>query len=204
MLKTNYVFSKLAMLAAIASLGWVLSGTTSSAVQLGDGRIAFNSPPQMVDTGLSPKFAGARNPTYRLTLTLPDNAGESLGRVELVPFSGVGTAGLRTLEFRLDETSAYTGEDIREGSPVAVTATELAADDRAPGVNVQFNQPFAPGQTVTIILKGVRNPRISGAYSFGVEAFPDGTQGIGQFLGYARFSIDDRDGDNGVHFSLTQ
>nr|WP_277883373.1 DUF2808 domain-containing protein [Nostoc flagelliforme] len=46
-----------------------------------------------------------------------------------------------------------------------------------------------PGNTVTIALAVRRNPIGSGVYQFGVTAYPDGENSLGQLLGYGHINF---------------
>ena len=195
MLRTTPAIARLARAAtgAVASIG-LLAGI-SWAVEFSDGRIAFNSPPRMVDTSLTPKITDVRNATFRFALSVPVNAGEPLTYVEIVPYSGV-----ETIYFRLDNITAYEGDGIRRGEPVPAIGLpltgefEVASDNRAEAIGVVFDPPVEPGQTVTIALKSFRNPRRGGSYLYNVTAYPDREVGVGQRLGFASFSFFDPDG----------
>ncbi|WP_017324333.1 DUF2808 domain-containing protein [Synechococcus sp. PCC 7336] len=177
---------------AIASIG--LAAGVSWGVVFSDGRIAFNSPPRMVDTSLTPKFASARNATFRFALSLPANAGEPLSYVEIIPYSGV-----ETIYFRLNNITAYEGAGLRRGEPVPVVGLPLGgefdSEDKAEAIGVLFDPPVEPGRTVTIALKSLRNPRRGGSYLYTVTAYPEREVGVGQRLGLASFSFFDRNGD---------
>ncbi|KAM3113986.1 DUF2808 domain-containing protein, partial [Phormidesmis sp. 146-33] len=56
-------------------------------------------------------------------------------------------------------------------------------------VTIVFDQPVQPGSTVTVALAAQRNPSWANVYLFGVTAYPDGENGLGQFLGYGRINI---------------
>ncbi|MGK7908721.1 MAG: DUF2808 domain-containing protein [Synechococcus sp.] len=168
---------------------------SSFAVQFPDGRIAFNSPPLLTGHSLTPSFTGARNATYRFTIAMPANAGETLDYVEIVPFSVP-----ETIDFRLPDVSAYEGGGVRRGNPIPVTGVSLDRDSatKAGAVGVLFDPPLEPGETATIVLKSIRNPRFSGSFAYEVTAYPHPDVGVSHRMGLARFSIDARSGCNRV------
>ncbi|MEO0354116.1 MAG: DUF2808 domain-containing protein [Cyanobacteria bacterium P01_A01_bin.3] len=177
-------FSSLVLGGTALSSLWV---NRSYAVTFSDGRIAFNSPPLMVDHSLTPSNAGARNATYRFAISVPDNAGESLSYVEILPFSGTDA-----VDFRLNAISAYAGDGIRRGDPIPVIGRSLDDDPsetRASAVRVQFDPPLLPGQTATIVLKSLRNPSFSRSFTYEAIAYPDLVAGVGHRMGLARFTI---------------
>ena len=170
--------------------GTVLSslwGHRSYAVTFSDGRVAFNSPPLMVDHSLTPSETSARNATYRFAISVPDNTGESLSYVEILPFSGTDA-----VDFRLNAISAYAGDGIRRGDPVPVIGRSLdddPSDTRASAVGVQFDPPLLPGQTATIVLKSLRNPSFSRSFTYEAIAYPNIETGVAHRMGLARFTV---------------
>lgn len=179
-------FAVTSLIAGSVVLGSIWA-TRSLAVVLGDGRIAFNSPPLMVRNSVTPSNAGARNATYRFAIAMPGNAGEPLSYVEIVPF-----AGPETIDFRLNAISAYAGDGIRRGEPIPVIGRSLdsnPSNTRAAAIGVQFDPPLAPGETATIVLKSRSNPSFGGSFAYEVTAYPDIDVGVSHRMGLARFTI---------------
>ena len=177
-------FSSLALGYAVIDSMW---GHRSYAVTFSDGRIAFNSPPLMVKNSVTPSDAGRRNATYRFSISVPQNAGEPLTFVEILPY-----AVPNTLYFRMNAISAHTGDSIRGGDPIPVIGYSLdnnPSETRATAVGVQFDPPLLPGQTVTIVLKSLRNPSFGGSYTYSAIAYPALDVGVGHRMGFARFTI---------------
>jgi hypothetical protein len=75
------------------------------------------------------------------------------------------------------------------GKRQAVSLSEVIDDRKTRMVSVTFDPPIAPGQTVTVGLRPVRNPNVGGVYLFGVTAFPAGEKVHGQFLGFGRLQF---------------
>lgn len=59
----------------------------------------------------------------------------------------------------------------------------MTQDRKKQTVILNFDPPVTPGQTITIGLRPVQNPWISGVYLFGVTANPRGEKSHGQFRG---------------------
>ena len=173
--------------ASTFAIGTVWMGS-SSAVQLGDGRIAFNNPPRMVRHSVIPSHTGARNASFRFAISVPENAGEPLSYVEIVP-----SAGPETIHFRLNNISAYEGSGIRRGAPISVVGSSLEGDSdtKAGAIGVSFDPPLEPGQTATIDLRSVRNPSFGASFWYQVTAYPDRDVGVSHRMGVAKFTIDD-------------
>jgi hypothetical protein len=52
-----------------------------------------------------------------------------------------------------------------------------------------FDQPVMPGNTVTVMIPTSANPSFGGVYEFGVTAYPEGDNPLGQFLGLRRINL---------------
>ena len=174
------------------TIGTVWLGS-SFAVQFSDGRIAFNSPPRLVNYSVTPSFSGARNASFRFSIAVPTNAGEPLRYVEIIPFSGPGT-----INFRLNNITAYEGDGLRRREPVPAIGSSLDGDrqsqTKARAIGVLFEPPLQPGETATIVLKSVRNPSFGGSFLYKVIAYPDPEVGVSHRMGFASFTIDSRGG----------
>lgn len=154
------------------------------AVTLANGTTYFVRPPRFegaITTQKAARFFGA---TYYFTLSLPDNAGESLQKVVITP-----QAAPDRVEFNLDQTEAFEGKADREGSELPVQT--VTQDPQTRAITITFDPAIAAGKTVTIGLYANRNPDGGGTYLYGVTAFPPGDKAYGQFLGYGRIQIYD-------------
>ncbi|NJR65074.1 MAG: DUF2808 domain-containing protein [Leptolyngbyaceae cyanobacterium CRU_2_3] len=170
-------------LAAPLSLG-------SQAVEL-RGQVYFNHPPTLVDAVTTERRTSSSGATYYFTLTVPDDAGEPLQRIMIAQQDSSTFA--RLVRYKTDRTRAFIGTP--RNRDAALTVGETLFDSDTQTVTVRFDQPVAPGQTVTIGLRPVRNPDLDGIYLFGVTAYPEGENSFGQFLGYGRLSFDRSDRD---------
>jgi len=173
------------------SLGLLLTATTitwgggmplSQAVTLADGTVYFVQSPRLLKVTTTQSATYAWGATYYFTLDVPETAGEPLRRVTIAQREGVDV-----LRYDLADSQAFVGQP--RGKRQAVSLGEVTADRKTRTVSVMFDPPIAPGQTVTVGLRPVRNPNIGGVYLFGVTAFPEGEQTHGQFLGYGRLQF---------------
>ena len=124
---------------------------------------------------------GAR---YYFTLSIPENAGEALGRVTINQ-----RQGFETIDFKLKNTQAFVGTPRNQGERLTLQA--VTQDPQSPTISVTFAPPVQPGTTVTIELRPVRNPSLSGVYIFGVTAFPAVENPYGLYLGVGRLQFYD-------------
>ncbi|MUL37370.1 DUF2808 domain-containing protein [Gloeocapsopsis dulcis] len=169
-----------------------ISGTTpqvTQAVQLRDGTVYFVQPPDLVAATTTVNGVSAWGATYYFTINIPKNADEPLQRVTITQ-----RGGSDNVRFRLDDSRAFEGTRDRRGTQLTLgevtrdcTKCSARGDRDTRTVNVTLDPPVAPGRTITIGLRPVRNPLFSGVYLFGVTAFPPGEKAHGQFLGFGRF-----------------
>jgi hypothetical protein len=182
----------LAVSLGFSTIPWTNSWTNRSsaqAVELRDGQIYFIRPPALVGAITTHNSVFFRRPSYYFTLDVPTDAGEPLGQVVINQKDG-GTAA-RRVRYRLDATEAFLGTRGDRGESLSLGTTTFDRDNQT--VTVRFDPPVPPGNTVTIRLRPERNPRLGGVYLFGVTAYPAGETPYGQFLGYGRFNIYERD-----------
>ena len=159
-----------------------------SAVDAANGTIAFTQPPRLVSASTPYTDISILDATYYFTIELPATSGEPLQRVT---FSQ--TEGSQRLRFDQQDSVAFEGMRSHHGPKLALKQTN--SDRTSQAVTVTFDPSVAPGKTVTIGIRPVRNPLYDGVYLFGVTAFPPGEQAAGQFLGFGRLQFY-TDGDN--------
>jgi hypothetical protein len=116
------------------------------------------------------------------------NAGEPLQRVTINQRQGVDD-----IRFDLEDTRAFEGTPRNKGEKLTLKEVRKDADTQT--ISVTFDPPIQPGKTFTIGLRPVRNPWSSGAYIFGVTAFPVGEKPYGLYLGVGRLQFYDNDRD---------
>ena len=165
-------------LALIAGTGDVTE-KVAQAVQLRDCTVYFVQPPDLIDATTTFKGVNAWGATYYFTINIPQKAGEPLQRIVINQRQGADN-----IRYDLEDTRAFEGTRSNRGAQVALK--EVTRDRKTRTIVVNFDPPISPGRVVTIGLRPVRNPRVSGVYLFGVTAFPVGEKSHGQFLGYGR------------------
>ena len=122
---------------------------------------------------------------YYLTISLDPEAGASLQRLTFQQTRGADW----NFPFAPERTRAFLGRPRREGSAVPVQAT-FAPRERL--VTIDFPEPVAPGNTLTVVLKPWYNPVTSDTYLFQVTAWPAGPQPVASPIGPATLRIYDR------------
>ncbi|PSB15680.1 DUF2808 domain-containing protein [Phormidesmis priestleyi ULC007] len=149
--------------------------------KLSNGQTFFSHPPRLVRVNASQKQAYALS-TYEFTLTVPADAGQPLKAVRIVQ-----ARNTETVRFDVSRSRAFAGE--RFASGVEIPLASVGGTQSAPGeATIVFAQPVQPGSTVTLAFEAT-NPTYGGVYEFGLTAFPDGENGIGQFLGFGRLNF---------------
>jgi hypothetical protein len=139
----------------------------------------FSHPLDLVRAAAFPS-GGSVPSTYQFTLTIPEDAGQPLRAVTITQATNV-----ETVQFNVTRSRAFIG---RRAMGSEIQLASVGSDQPAnPGeATIVFDQPVQPGNTITIALAARRNPLGNGVYLFGVTAYPDGENGLGQFLGYGR------------------
>ncbi|MGF1566608.1 MAG: DUF2808 domain-containing protein [Nodosilinea sp.] len=153
------------------------------AAQFSDGRVLFDRPPTLIEVTTfdqTPAVSGR----YHFVIEVPANAGEPLASLVITPRDLA-----KRVSFNVEASTAHLGMAYGNGPAVAL-ASSTNTEAESNQVRVVFAEPIQPGETVTLILKTVRNPS-AGVYLFGVTGYPTGDSGVGQFLGYGRVHIYD-------------
>lgn len=170
----------LAGLFAVGSL--VTMQFPAQSIQSADGKVYFAHPPRLLNARTSNNISKICIPiNYDFSLTLPNDAGEPLGKVVITPDDSISP-----VRFDLEETVAFEGTGDRKENQLGIDP--VTADPKTQAITVVFNPPVAPGKTVMIRLFPRCNPD-SGVYLYGVTAFPVGEPAHGQFLGYGRLTF---------------
>jgi hypothetical protein len=183
--------------ASTAALGAIALSLTAHAIQLADGTVYFENPPRLVDSSILEQAVADSNVKYYFHLSVPDDAGEALQRVEIVQQNG--DLFTREVEFEAEESTAYTGHRPRRGDDITIGSALF--DENSQTMTLIFDPPVPPGTDLTVRLNAERNPRRAGVYLFGVTAYPEGDIAYGQFLGYGRFHIYNNGSDFFSNFS---
>jgi hypothetical protein len=147
------------------------------------GQTFFGHPPTL--TRAASSQLGVSIPsTYEFTLTVPQAAGQPLKAVTITQAKNA-----ETIKFDVGNSKAHIGRRLTASSEIRL-ANVGGNQPANPGeATIVFDQPVLPGSTVTISLAAQKNPTSSGIYLFGVTAYPEGENGLGQFLGYGRISF---------------
>jgi Protein of unknown function (DUF2808) len=126
--------------------------------------------------------------TYYFTLTVPASATEALQRVNLTQIQG-----LETISFNTQESFAFVGKGdtadklASRGQKLRITLANSENQPRT--VIVTFDQPVAPGTTITIGLKPFRNPMYDGVYQFQLQTISTGKPTYNPIIGTARLQF---------------
>ncbi|MBD2021162.1 DUF2808 domain-containing protein [Leptolyngbya sp. FACHB-36] len=143
----------------------------------------FSHPPQLVRAAAFPN-GGSVSSTYEFTLTVPKDAGQPLKAVTIAQATNV-----ETVKFNGANHKAFIGRRFADGPEIRLASVGGAQPANPGEATIVFDPPVQPGSTVTIALAAQRNPSWNGVYLFGVTAYPDGKNGLGQFLGYGRINF---------------
>jgi hypothetical protein len=153
-----------------------------NAYEISNGQTIFTHSPRLIRSAASITASDAPA-TYAFTVAVPANAGEPLKAVTIMQETNV-----EQIQFDVSKSEAFMGDEVNGGSSVALASTGgESSDDKS--VTVVFDRPVAPGSTVTVALKAMRNPTEGGTYQFGVMAYPDGDNSPGLRLGTARLQF---------------
>lgn len=188
----NRIMLKFRRLGITLALGTSLGGlavSSTQAVQLADGTVAFAKPPTLIDAITTFRAVRARGAKYYFTLFLPQTADEPLQKITINLRQGADE-----IDYRLDETIAAVGTARNRTDEIAIAETLFDAETET--VTITLAKPISPGTTFTVGLKPKRNPDFGGTYLFGVTAFPAGEKSQGIYLGAARLQFDDSSDSN--------
>jgi hypothetical protein len=161
---------------------------SASAATLRDGKTYFEKPPRLTSSTTTQDGSYIWGASYFFTIDIPEKAGESLAKLVIVQETGQGQP-----QFNAKEAEIFEGTRKQAGDRLKFQSIEITEDPVT--VTAIFDPPIPPGKTVTLRLYPVRNPQVGGIYLYGVTAFPPGEQAHGQFLGFGRIRIIDRDRD---------
>ncbi|MEB3293929.1 MAG: DUF2808 domain-containing protein [Synechococcales bacterium] len=166
----------------------MISVLSVHAVTLRDGKTYFLKPPRLLSSTTSQDGSFIWGASYHFTIRVPEGADEPLHKIVIEQQTGLGRP-----RFNANDAAAFEGTKAQRGQAVAFTLVETSRDPMV--LTATFDPPIPPGKTITIRLFPVRNPEVGGVYLYGVTAFPPGEKPHGQFLGFGRIHIYDRDRD---------
>ncbi|MFP4134867.1 MAG: DUF2808 domain-containing protein [Halothece sp.] len=171
----------------LALLG--VSALKGYAGQRPDGTVFFDAPPRLEKAKTTFNETHIRGATYYFTLTVPETAGEPLGKLVIEQRGGIDDIPLL-----LDETRAFVGTPSDKQETLSLSNVSQSEDNRK--ITVEFTPPIPPATTMTLGLKPRKNPKSDGSYLFGVTAFPSGEIVNELYLGVRRLQFYDRADDN--------
>ena len=164
---------------------------SAEAVQLRDGKTYFVQLPFLLGAETTINRIYSWNATYYFAISLPQNMGEPLQKLEIAQ-----TEGFDNVDFYSNETIAYLQSPSGDRVAISSKTEVLPSQDRdRDKVIITFDPPIPASNQLNskliVGLRPVRNPRYDGVYLFGVTAFPQGDRPNSQFLGYGRLSFYD-------------
>ena len=139
-------------------------------------QVTFRKAPRLLDIYTTFNAVRMRSATYYFDITIPQDAGAPLQKVEIEL-----RRGQEDIYYKLEKTVAYLGTHRRKGEQLALATVNLDEDTGV--ITVEFANSLAPGSTFTVGLKPRRNPDYSGVYVFGVTVIPQGENPYGLYLG---------------------
>jgi Protein of unknown function (DUF2808) len=166
----------------------IFAAISVQAITLRDGVTYFLKPPQLLSSTTSQDGSFLWGASYYFTLRVPEGADESLQKVVIEQQEGLGRP-----QFNAKDTEAFEGTRKNQGKSIPMKLSETSRDPIT--LIATFDPPIKPGTTITIRLFPVRNPEVGGTYLYGITAFPKGEKSHGQFLGFGRIRIYDRNND---------
>lgn len=140
------------------------------------------NPPTLVKAVVPHNTIYWRLAWYYFTVNLPANSQESLGKITITP-----NRNFEEIDFNLEETQAFQGQQNRPGEPIEIKEVNLNETTQA--IEIIFAEPIAPDTLFTVALKAKQNPGYAGVYLFRIHAFPWGENPVGLDLGVARLSF---------------
>jgi Protein of unknown function (DUF2808) len=165
-----------------------LSIFAATAVTLRDGKTYFAKPPRLTSSTTTQNGSYIWGASYYFTVEIPEKAGEPLAKLVIAQETGQGEP-----QFNTQAAEIFEGTRKNPGDQLKFQSIEISENPVT--ITAVFDPPIPPGKTITLRLYPVRNPQVGGAYLYGVTAFPAGEQAHGQFLGFGRIRIVDRDQD---------
>lgn len=147
---------------------------SAQAIQFSEGRTSFGIPFRLGESRTTQASVRFRGATYYFTFDLPKTAIQPLHRIKIRQNNGA------LVEFDSTRTKAFLNRDSKQDCPLG----EVKVDAKTQEVDLIFDPPIQPGNTVTVGIGPFENPSMAGVYNFGVKAFPPGGQAQEQFLGY--------------------
>lgn len=168
-----------------------ISAEDANALRGRDGTVYFAEVPRLVNASVTRKRSNAPGATLKFTVTLPTGAGEPLSQIFLTQDQNI-----EALRISPERVSVALGDTWTLDTPKIATEVLVPPSNQREPIQISFDPPLPPGNTITIGLRPPRTPRSSGVYQFGVTALPVGEQPHEYFLGYGRITLFDIDNDD--------
>jgi hypothetical protein len=131
---------------------------------------------------------GAYPSVYQFTVQVPEAAKQPLSRITIISPDTFGAFGMNLPS--KENISAFISanpDSKMHQYPQRMVPTQINVDGR--NIVIDFPEPIAPQQAVTIQFPLMRNPAQAGTYLFEVNASPPGSNPVKQFLGFGRLVI---------------
>jgi hypothetical protein len=167
------------LLNTLVSSSLLLFAAPVIAIPIGDRQYAFDRAPRVVHLASSLSQTHQSGDTYRLVITVPEDAGAPLQAIRITQGNNQ-----EAIVFQPNETRIFANNPASEIPSVSVGGTENTSE-----LLIVLHHPVQPGQTVTLHLKPERNPSKDGIYLLGVTTYPSGDNSPGLFLGYSRLTF---------------
>jgi Protein of unknown function (DUF2808) len=131
--------------------------------------------------------------TYQFAVQIPAEVKQPLARVSIAIPGEFGAFGVNMP--KKEDIYAFIATEpdaMRPQVAQRVLPTQINIEGRT--VLIDFPEPIASPQTVTVQFGLMRNPSLGGTYLFEVNAFPPGGQAVKQFVGFGRLVFRDNRG----------
>jgi Protein of unknown function (DUF2808) len=125
---------------------------------------------------------------YQFTVQVPEAAKQPLSRITITAPDTFGGFGMNMPS--KESVSAFISDnpdDKRHQYPQRMVPAQISMEGR--NIIVDFPEPIAVQQAVTVQFPYMRNPAKAGTYLFEVNAAPPGSNPVNQFVGFGRLVI---------------
>jgi hypothetical protein len=158
----------------------LLVGLSINPVALAEEITFFTKSPRLLKVTSTYSEVAVRAAKYYITIDLPDNAGQPLGKVTVHQ-----REGLERIVFRPQDTFAFLGTRQNRGQALTIARVDYEPENKNT-ISIIFDPPVPAGNTVTLGLKPEQNPNYEGIYLLRITAYPLGEQARGLYLGVGR------------------
>jgi hypothetical protein len=158
-------------------------GMSISLVALAEEITFFSKSPRLLKVTSTYSEVGIWAAKYYITIDLPDNAGQPLGKVTVHQ-----REGLERIVFRPQDTFAFLGTRQERGAALTISQVDYEPENKNT-ISIVFDPPVPPRNTLTLGLKPEQNPNYEGIYLLGITAYPVGEQARGLYLGVGRLQF---------------